>query len=172
MRFSLRWLFGVTAFAAVACACLIFASESVQAWTGFALQLFLLLSALGAFYAPRDRRAFWGGCALMGWYYMGCAHLPPGLRQPWNMAQAVIQEIHPKVVREVQVERRVYLPNEDETTWPTEEVTVEIPPMFYFVYVGHTLVAFLAAFAGGGVALWFDRRVVRDLSGPAAPSLT
>ena len=49
MRFSLRGLFGITAFAAISCACLIYATGTVYRWLSIALQLSLMLCVLAAF---------------------------------------------------------------------------------------------------------------------------
>jgi hypothetical protein len=156
--------------AAVGFACLIFASESIQTWMGLALHLFLLLSVLGAFYAPRERRAFWGGCALMGWYYLGSNHLPSDLQQPRNSVHEALAEIHPKIAREVPNENFPVRYTGDKSLLPSR--TRRSPRIGEFLGVAHTLATFLAAFVGGGVALWFDRRASRKPAAGAPPPLS
>ena len=159
MRFSLRWLFGVTFFAAISCACLIYPTQSVQRWLGLALNLFLLLSVLGAFYAPRERRAFWGGCAFIGCYYLASDLLPSEIQQPRNNVSRALWKIHETIVRDV--------PNKDLSAHYTGDPalgpskTVQSPHINDFLEVGHTLATFLVACIGGGIALWFDRRASR-----------
>jgi hypothetical protein len=169
MRFSLRWLFGLTSFVAVACACLIFASDSVTTWMGLVLHLFLLLSVLGAFYAPRERRAFWGGCATAGWYYLGSGYLPFELKPLRNTATDALREVYWKITPNLPDESPIDTEDEtdevDETPIAIPMIVprpVEIPhDVLVFHEVGQMLATFLAAFAGGGVALWFDRRALR-----------
>ncbi|HVX12332.1 MAG TPA: hypothetical protein VHC22_14210 [Pirellulales bacterium] len=170
MRFSLRWLFGVTLFAAMSCACLIYATQSVQGWLGLALNLFLLLSILGAFYAPREQRAFWGGCALVGCYYLASDRLPSEIQQPRNAVSRALWRIHEKIVRDVPIEDFPAYYTGDPAVGPPK--TVQSPHIGDFLDVGHTLATFLVAFIGGAIALWFDRRASRKSAGPATASLS
>ncbi|HVX14106.1 MAG TPA: hypothetical protein VHC22_23170 [Pirellulales bacterium] len=137
MRFSLRWLFGVISFAAVACAGLVFPA-SLRISIGLAVHSFLLVSVLGALFAPRERRAFWGGCAIMGWFYLASEQLTFGLRPLREIVHGVLLELF----------RRLENSHSD------------------IFEVGQTLAAFIVALIGGGIAHGFDRRAARKSREP------
>lgn len=75
----------------------------------------------------------------MGWYYVASACVPHFDLQPQNIAGFALAVIY----------QRMYVQK------------MYVPDTTDFFGVGHALAAFLAAFAGGGLALWFDRRASR-----------
>jgi hypothetical protein len=144
MRFSLRWLFLVTAFVAISCACLVYATQPVYIWLGIAMQAYLVLSILGAIYAPRDRRAFWGGCAIIGCAYFWNGHTVSHIVDPRHLENLVLDKIYPMVVRE----------------------TTGRPWRSDFNMTGEQLATLIAAFTGGFIGLWFGSPARRSAMPP------
>ena len=68
-QFSLRWLFGATAFVAVACTALLNATELWQSLFVSAMLATLVLSILLVVYSRQSVRAFWVGFCVCGWAY-------------------------------------------------------------------------------------------------------
>lgn len=146
MRFSLGSMFLATAFVAISCACLIFATVQVTSWLGIALQAFLMVCVLGSFYAPRNHRAFWGGCAIVGWACFWNDHTERRNDDVRRLEDTVLFACHPLVVREVQAD---------------DGAIIKTPDLVDFWCTGKQVANFIAAFVGGGVALWFDRCALR-----------
>lgn len=156
MRFSLRSLFGITAFAAVSCACLIYATETVYSWLSNVLQLSLMLCVLAAFYAPRERRAFCGGYAIIGWAYFWIAFNPPSTPEPGDLVRWALAKTYRTIAREVE-------PAEIEVAPGTYRIQrpKTFPIYQDYLHVGHALATFIAASIGGSVAFWLDSRARR-----------
>lgn len=81
-HFSLCWLFGIVAFAAIGCASLIYASWFFSQLLGAALGVFLIFAALGGVYSRGADKAFWGGCAIAGCSYLAGMYLPKPIPLP------------------------------------------------------------------------------------------
>jgi hypothetical protein len=76
VRFTLRQLFGLVVYVAIACGGLLHPSATVASAI-FTLTLVVLLVAILAAVARRGpRRAFWIGLAIAGWGYLWAAHWP------------------------------------------------------------------------------------------------
>lgn len=75
-QFSLRALLGATAFVAVACSTLLYASATIASVV-FTLTVVVLLAAVAAALFRRGAaRAFWVGFAIFGWAYLLLAQWP------------------------------------------------------------------------------------------------
>jgi hypothetical protein len=144
VRFSLRWLFGLVAFAAIACLSLIYASPILSKILYAAVLAFLAMSLLGAIYSGRARRPFWGGCAILGCLYVASSYLPLKSTNPWFVAAMTLSDVHENTAR------RVPLSNPGSFKWN--------PPQSEFIEAGQSLIAFIVAMAGGLSARWFYAR--------------
>jgi hypothetical protein len=69
-HFSLRWLFGVVSFLAIACGLLFYASPFLSKLTFTATLVMLLAATFSAAYHAGGRRAFWAGFAVFGFPYL------------------------------------------------------------------------------------------------------
>ncbi len=151
MRFSLRWLFGLVAFVAVGCLSLIYASEPISMLLGAVLFGFLTTAVLGAIFEGRSRRRFWAGCAIAGFIYIATAYLPqyPGnIRLPRSTTGEILDWLHQKIVRQVQVEA---------SARGRLIRAIDLPQNGPFHAAGQSLAVFVWAIAGGIVAGRFSR---------------
>lgn len=78
MRFSLKWLFGVVFYVAAGCALVASTSDLFLDLFNAAFAALCLLSLLGAIFSRSERRAFWGGCAIVAWLFTLSDVLPDG----------------------------------------------------------------------------------------------
>lgn len=69
MRFSLKWLFGIMFYVAAGCALVSSTSDLVLDLFSVAFAALCLISLLGAIFSRSERRAFWGGCAIVAWIF-------------------------------------------------------------------------------------------------------
>ncbi|HWB10117.1 MAG TPA: hypothetical protein VG826_12885 [Pirellulales bacterium] len=147
MRFSLRWMFGGVAFAAIGCASLIYASEPISKALGAVLFVFLMVAVLGAIFSGRNRR-FWAGCAVVGSIYVATAYLPPSYIQlPQSTTSEILEWLHQKIVRKIEVEASA----QGRLLHP------DFLPIGPFHAAGQSLATFAWAIAGGIVAGRFRR---------------
>jgi hypothetical protein len=163
MRFSLRWLFGLVAFVAVACLSLIYATAAISNILSVVFFAFLMASVLGAIHASRQRRRFWFGCALVGLCYVASGYLLPRLfPMPWFATNAALDYLHPKIVR------KVASATLDAPVFGTRPATfyLESPLAKDFRTAGQVLAAFIWSVAGGIIAGWFRRDEQRQHGGP------
>lgn len=70
-RFSLIALLGAVTFAATACGALVNPNEWWAVGVMSASIVLLAFAVLAAIYGGGERRAFWGGAAIVGWGYFG-----------------------------------------------------------------------------------------------------
>jgi hypothetical protein len=160
MRFSLRWLFGVISFVAVASTSLIYSSWLLSDALGAALGAFLVCVTIGAVYGRAATAAFCGGAAIAGWVYLLCLWLP----------RAHIS--HNDVVPTAAADRAVYHLYEL-LSWElrAEPINGDLTDAFYvdgvayikrpmrepFAQAAHFLTAFILAMFGGAVGRRFQR---------------
>lgn len=152
MRFSLRWLFGLVAFAAVACLALIYTTDPLSYLLSAALFAYLMTAVLGTIFSNRARRPFWAGCAIVGWSYIATAYLPPRVQMPWFATSAILDRLHPKIARRVEFDPPVGMPS-----YPGAAYYTESPRGEPFHAAGQALAAFGWSIAGGLVAARFRR---------------
>ena len=150
MRFSLRWLFGGVAFAAIGCASLVYASEPISMALGAVLFVFLITAVLGAIFAGRSRR-FWAGCAIVGSIYIATAYLPQyraGIQLPRSTTGEMLDWLHQKIVRKAEVEA---------SARGRLIRAADLPQKAPFHAAGQSLAAFVWTIAGGIIAGRFRR---------------
>lgn len=92
MRFSLRWLFGVVSYAAAGCALLVSSYGSLGGLCNVAFAALCLVALLGSIYTRHERRAFWVGCAIVGWSFMLIGS-PNNHRTPHGAIAAVLFQL-------------------------------------------------------------------------------
>jgi hypothetical protein len=158
LHFSLYWLFGIVAFAATACAWLIYASWFLSEVLGAALGAFLICAALGGVYGRGANRAFWGGCAIAGCSYVASMYLPNVLLPlPDDFAYRMLSRLYDVVSRELPARQQNGLYPEG-TYFAPGGAFVKSPSWEPFIRAGNALVAFVVAVLGGIVASRFHRR--------------
>jgi hypothetical protein len=155
-RFSMLWLLGLVALAAMILAGLLFASPVVVS-IGYTLNFVLLLSALPAIlYRTEGRRAFWIGFALFGWSYLIFIWTSSNTSRLLTMQ--ALQPLHSSMKRtETRVIRNVDVdPFSGSTSTTTSTTVVEDIPVWHdFMHVGHQGWTILLALLGGCIARWF-----------------
>ena len=140
MRFSLRWIFWLVAFAGVSCLSLKYPSPALSKSLYAALLAFLSVALLGAIYS--GRRPFWLGCAIIGWLYLASSYQPGKAATPWHVANDILRDT-------------------------ANQIHQSRPQINDFMVAGHSLIAFTLAMTGGIVAANFDaqsRRHTEKLS--------
>lgn len=157
MRFSLKWLFGMVAFAAVACLTLVYATEALNCLLGWALYAFLVATVLGTIFSNRIRRPFWAGCAIVGWFYAATAYLPPRFQTPWLATNAALDRLHPIIARTEKID-----PPNGRPTYGGTFYFVQFPQREPFNSAGQALATFVWSIAGGMIAGYFYSKSARD----------
>jgi hypothetical protein len=145
IHFSLQWLLGTIAFAAVANVSLFYASPVICWLLNLAIGYFLIVAIIGAIYTCHEVRAFWVGCIVgltVGW----SAYWPLATHSPASATGSLLQECYPKVARRI----------------PTRELQAhkgsayfEEPPYNLFLMAGQALMGFIVAIVSGILARWF-----------------
>ena len=75
-QFSLRALLGATAFVAVACSTLLYASGTIASVVFTVTVIVLLAAIVAALFRQGTARAFWVGFAIFGWSYVWLVQWP------------------------------------------------------------------------------------------------
>ena len=132
MQFSLRWLFGIVVYAAAGCALAASSGNSILlASYNVAFSALCLVALLGSVFTRRERRVFWGGCAIVAWSFMLSGFLP---RNP-NSLRSAVRSMHSVL---------------------TSEAAHAPDPLFYLREAGEeAFVAIGSAIGGGLLARWF-----------------
>jgi energy-coupling factor transporter transmembrane protein EcfT len=149
----MKYLFGLTAIAAIACVALVFATAWWAAVAFTASIVLLLASLVFCFAATGDRRWYWIGFAIFGWGYWIVLSLPllsfEGTLGQWQLggsrlvSEKILEWVYfhalPLVHAEPQIDRR------------TGEVLngSRYPNSTDFMRVGHSLADLMVAVFGG-----------------------
>ena len=186
VRFSLLSLVLLVLAAAFAFAALRSMSD-VWASAAFTLSLaFLCVATLMTIFQEGGRRAFWTGCAVVGWIYSLVAFSPFFKSEsPELLTGRFLQYVYSKLPPEIQLPPAARqqlgegpLGQSMHTMYPglggvSAEFTVNIRrpfPQEQFRRVGHSLFSLMFALLGGICGRWlYQRQQARAVSQPAAP---
>ncbi|HVX14692.1 MAG TPA: hypothetical protein VHC22_26120 [Pirellulales bacterium] len=160
MRFSLRWLFGVILFVAIASTSLIYSSWWLSDGLAAALGAFLVCVTIGAVYGRSASAAFCGGSAIAGWVYLLCLWLPLGhIGQNDVAPTAAVDRAVYRLYESISWELRAEPINGDLSTayFVNGVPYIKRPLLEPFVKAAHCLTAFVVAMLGGAVGRRFQR---------------
>ncbi len=160
MRFSLRWLFGVISFVAVASTSLIYSSWLLSDVLGAALGAFLVCVTIGALCGRAATAAFCGGAAIAGWVYLLCLWLPTSHIDHndavlTGVADRVVDHLYESVSWELRAEP---INGDLSDAYYVDSVPyIKRPMRGPFKKAAHFLTAFILAMLGGAVGRRFQR---------------
>jgi hypothetical protein len=146
----------------VACVSLAYASTMLSYVLAVTMFAFMLFSALGAVYADRARRAFWGGFAIVGWSLLASVYLPARVPLPWSVSHWMLNRAHESVVREIAVSDKTARSSSESPYFRDNSFYVQSPPHGPFVTSGQILAAFISTMLGGMAAQRFYDKSSRD----------